>query len=85
MVGYMLPAVLVGIPLGAWLIRKLEAETFRRICMGFDTLIVGFGLSRSLQELNWVSGPAAFLVLAVAFALNIVLLIRFFKERWALN
>src|SRR6201994_4751303 len=33
---------LVGIPLGAYLIRHLDAETFRRICMSFDAWVVGF-------------------------------------------
>jgi uncharacterized membrane protein YfcA len=28
-----IPCVVVGIPLGAYLIRRLDAETFRRICM----------------------------------------------------
>src|SRR6266498_563141 len=30
------PSVLVGIPLGAYLIRRLDAEMFRRICMSFE-------------------------------------------------
>ncbi|MEK6603154.1 MAG: sulfite exporter TauE/SafE family protein, partial [Nitrospirota bacterium] len=38
-----IPGVLVGIPLGAYLIRRLDAETFRRICMSFDAWVVGFG------------------------------------------
>ena len=41
-----IPCVVVGIPLGAYLIRRLDAETFRRICMSFDAWVVGFGLSR---------------------------------------
>src|SRR6516225_78358 len=47
-----IPCVVVGIPLGAYLIRRLDAETFRRICMSFDAWVVGFGLSRVLIELN---------------------------------
>src|SRR5207245_10706443 len=43
-----IPIVLVGIPLGAYVIRQLDAETFRRICMSFDAWVVGFGLSRVL-------------------------------------
>src|SRR5215831_19981361 len=31
-----IPSVLVGVPLGAYVIRRLDAETFRRICMSFD-------------------------------------------------
>src|SRR5215469_1484416 len=43
-----IPSVVIGIPLGAYLIRRLDAETFRRICMSFDAWVVGFGLSRVL-------------------------------------
>jgi uncharacterized membrane protein YfcA len=52
-----MPSVAVGIPLGAYVIRKLDAETFRRICMSFDAWIVGFGLSRVLIELNLIKSP----------------------------
>src|SRR5678815_725711 len=38
-----IPTVAVGIPLGAYVIRRLDAETFRRICMSFDAWVVGFG------------------------------------------
>jgi len=41
-----IPCVAVGIPLGAYFIRRMDAETFRRICMSFDAWVVGFGLSR---------------------------------------
>src|SRR5712672_3353711 len=46
------PGVLVGIPLGAYVIRRLDAEAFRRVCMSFDIWVVGFGLSRVLVELK---------------------------------
>src|SRR5207247_801681 len=42
--------VLVGMLLGAYLIRRLDAETFRRICMSFDAWVVGFGLSRVVVD-----------------------------------
>ena len=53
------PCVLIGIPLGAFAIRRLDAETFRRICMSFDAWIVGFGLSRVLIELALVPGAVS--------------------------
>jgi uncharacterized membrane protein YfcA len=37
---YIIPKVLPGIPLGSYLIRLMDPESFRRICMTFDTLIV---------------------------------------------
>jgi uncharacterized membrane protein YfcA len=47
---YIVPSVIIGIPFGTYLIRLMDPETFRRICMAFDGLIVGFGLSRVLGE-----------------------------------
>ncbi len=73
------PSVLVGIPLGAYLIRRLDAETFRRICMSFDTWVVGFGLSRVLIELKLMESPWAYSVMAVAILVDCYLLYVFFK------
>ena len=52
-----IPTVAVGIPLGAYFIRRVDAETFRRICMSFDAWVVGFGLSRVLIELDLMESP----------------------------
>ena len=72
------PSVLVGIPLGAYLIRRLDAETFRRICMSFDAWVVGFGLSRVLIDLKLMESPWAYSVMAVAILLDTYLLYIFF-------
>ena len=53
------PQVRPELPLGAWLIRRIDAETFRRLCMSFDAWVVGFGLSTLLRALHIVEGPAA--------------------------
>lgn len=76
-----IPSVLVGIPLGAYLIRQLDAETFRRICMSFDAWLVGFGLSRVLIELKLVESPRAYAVMAVAILVDAYLLYVFFRRR----
>jgi uncharacterized membrane protein YfcA len=75
------PSVLVGIPLGAFVIRRLDAETFRRICMSFDAWVVGFGLSRVLIELNLVGNPWAYSVMAVTILIDTYLLFTFFAMR----
>jgi uncharacterized protein len=74
-----LPSVLIGVPIGAALIRQMKVETFRRICMSFDAWIVGFGVSTVLQDINVVQGPAAYLFLAAVIAVDAVLLYRFFS------
>lgn len=73
-----LPSVLIGVPIGAALIRQMKVETFRRICMSFDAWIVGFGVSTVLQNINVVQGPAAYLFLAAVIVIDGVLLYRFF-------
>src|SRR5436309_2658380 len=78
-----IPCVVVGVPLGAYLIRRLDAETFRRICMSFDAWVVGFGLSRVLIELDLVASPWAYGVMAVTILIDVVLLYVFFARRAA--
>jgi uncharacterized membrane protein YfcA len=77
------PSVMVGIPLGAYLIRRLEPETFRRICMSFDAWIVGFGFSRVLIDLHLMKSPSAYSVMAVAILIDAYLLYVFFTVQRA--
>jgi uncharacterized membrane protein YfcA len=78
---FIAPSVLIGVPLGAFLIRRLAAETFRRVCMSFDAWIVGFGFSRTLIELGVLGDPSAYMVLGTAAAVDLVLLYQFFARR----
>jgi uncharacterized membrane protein YfcA len=81
LVPLIVPSVVLGIPLGTFLIRRLDAETFRRICMSFDLYVVAFGLSRVLDELKLIAIPQAYGVLGLCFALDAWLLYVFFKKR----
>lgn len=72
------PSLLVGVPVGAWLIRRMRPETFRRICMSFDAWIVSFGIATVLRSLHLVDGPEAFLVPAAVLVIDAWLLRRFF-------
>ena len=75
------PPVLIGIPVGMFIVTKVAVETFRRVCMAFDAGIVGYGLSATLPTLfgiNWAVGDLLFV--AVLF-LDVRLLYRFFKGR----
>jgi uncharacterized membrane protein YfcA len=78
---WIVPSVLVGIPLGAYVIRRMDAETFRRICMSFDVWVVGFGLSRALMSVKLVQSPMAYSAMAAAVVLDLYLLFAFFKSR----
>jgi uncharacterized membrane protein YfcA len=74
------PSVLIGVPLGAFLVGSIAVETFRRVCMSFDAWVVGFGLSRTLIDLGVIGDPAAYGVLAAAVAIDAVLLYQFFSK-----
>jgi uncharacterized protein len=73
--------MLAGIPLGAYAIRRLDAETFRRLCMSFDAWVVGFGLSRVLIELDLVVSPQAYGFMAATILIDLWLLYLFFRNR----
>src|SRR5204862_5088260 len=65
----MVPSLIVGVPLGAWVIRRVDAETFRRVCMSFDAWVVGFGISTLLRVVHLVDGPQAYAVLAAVVSI----------------
>ena len=73
--------MLLGIPLGAYVIRRLDPETFRRICMSFDVWVVGFGLSRVLIDLKLIQSPWAYTLMAIAIVIDIYLLYIFFTTQ----
>ena len=77
----LVPSAAVGIPLGAYVIRHLNAETFRRICMSFDAWVVGFGLSRVLIDLSLMGSPWAYSVMVATILTDIYLLYVFFKAQ----
>jgi uncharacterized membrane protein YfcA len=77
--------VLVGIPLGAFAIRRLDPETFRRVCMSFDVWIVGFGLSKVLIDLKLAQAPGAYSVMLAAVLVDAALLYLFFAKNVSLR
>jgi len=80
LIPWIVPSILLGVPVGAYVIRRVGHETFRRVCMSFDAWVVAFGLSRLLQELAIVRSNASYLVMAVVGAIDIWLLYRFFSN-----
>ena len=78
---YIIPSIIIGIPLGTYIIHLMDPETFRRICMAFDGLVVGFGLSRVLRELDLASPMTTYGILSIVILINGYLLFRFFRDR----
>ncbi len=75
-----LPSILIGVPIGAWLIRRLDAETFRRVCMSFDAWVVAFGIATLLRQLAHLPGRYAVGVIVAVAVIDGVLLYRYFSR-----
>jgi hypothetical protein len=80
LIPWIVPSIVVGVPIGGFIIQRVRVETFRRICMSFDAYVVAFGISRLLGELHLVETAAAYLVLVAVSALDTWLLYRFFSR-----
>lgn len=80
LIPWIVPSIVIGVPIGAFIIQHVRVETFRRICMSFDAYVVGFGLSRLLGELRLVETAAAYLVLVAVGGIDTWLLYRFFSR-----
>jgi uncharacterized protein len=78
--GAIAPVILVGLPLGASLIRHLSPEKFRRVCMSFDVWIVGFGLARAMVALGIGEAVMAWGLMLAAVALDARFLFVFFRR-----
>jgi uncharacterized membrane protein YfcA len=76
-----LPSILIGVPIGGWLIHRVNHETFRRVCMGFDAAVVAFGISTLLNSLGLLPGPGAYLLVVVVVAIDTVLLRRYLAKQ----
>jgi uncharacterized protein len=78
LIPWIVPSIAVGVPLGAFIIRRAPVDLFRRVCLSFDAWVVGFGLSWLLNQLHLVDGPAAYLVMVFVVLLD-RWMYRFFK------
>ncbi len=80
-----LPGVLLGVPLGSFLIKRANSETFRRFCMSYDAWIIGFGLSRVLIVLQLLATPVAYGVWLSIAAIDAYLLYVYFRRNQAIT
>ena len=76
--GLMLIPMIIGVPLGAFTVKRVGVEVFRRICMSFDAWIVSYGLSKVLGDIGFVTGDFAYSIFAITIVIDLVLLYRFF-------
>ncbi len=76
---WLVPGVLIGFPLGHWLVRHVGIETFRRVCMSFDAYLVSFGLARTLT-IAGVAPVIAYQVMVLTALVDGKLLWSYFKS-----
>lgn len=68
LVPFLLVPVLIGVPLGGWLISRVSRDMFTRFVMAMDGLVVSFGLSQVFVKLRWVGSTASYLLFVVLAA-----------------
>lgn len=76
-----LPSVVIGVPLGAFLFGRIHAETFRRLCMSYDAWIVSYGFSRVLIALQLIVSAGAYSVWLAVVLTDAYLLYLYFSRR----
>ncbi|HXQ92897.1 MAG TPA: sulfite exporter TauE/SafE family protein, partial [Nitrososphaerales archaeon] len=73
--------VLLGIPLGMLVVRKIAIETFRRFTMAFDAGVVSFGLAQVFMALFGLTTYVAYSFWGLVLAIDALLLYKYIKNR----
>ncbi|HTP54850.1 MAG TPA: sulfite exporter TauE/SafE family protein [Thermoplasmata archaeon] len=68
LIPYLLVPVVVGVPVGTWLLGRVSRDTFTRFVMAMDGLVVSFGLSTVMVKLKWISSTVGDLIFGLAAA-----------------
>jgi hypothetical protein len=76
-----LPSLMLGFPLGAWVMSRVPADVFRRVCISLDAWLVAFGLTMLLRGIVGLRAPAAYGLLLLVIAVDGLLFWRFATTR----
>lgn len=76
--GILFLPMIFGLPLGAFIVKRVDVESFRRVCISFDAWIVGYGLSRVLADAGILIGEVAYAIFATVIMIDGALLYNFF-------
>jgi uncharacterized membrane protein YfcA len=79
--GTLTPSLVLGLPVGILLLRRVDAESFRRLSMAASAAIIAFGLARALQEATSLPSLVTYGGAFVVLAFEGYLLQRFFTGR----
>jgi uncharacterized membrane protein YfcA len=58
LIPYLLIPVIVGVPIGTWIMTRVSRDMFTRAVMAMDGTVVSFGLSQVIIKLKWVGTTA---------------------------
>jgi uncharacterized membrane protein YfcA len=75
-----IPCVLIAMPLGSFLIGKLNAFSFRRICISIDSWLIAYGLFRVLWAANIAPPGVVFALPTSILLIDFITCIRFFRN-----
>jgi uncharacterized membrane protein YfcA len=70
---FLLLPVLIGVPVGTWLLGRVSRDAFTRFVMAMDGLVVSFGLSQVIVKLKWVGATLSDLVFVVLAVIVVAL------------
>jgi uncharacterized protein len=73
LIPFLLIPVLVGVPVGTWLVGRVSRDVFTRFVMAMDGLVVSFGLSQVIVKLKWVGSTLSDLILGALAAVVVAL------------
>jgi uncharacterized protein len=59
LIPFLLIPVVIGVPLGTWLVGRVSRDAFTRLVMAMDGLVVSFGLTQVLPKLKWVGSTVS--------------------------
>jgi uncharacterized protein len=71
LIPFLLVPVIIGVPIGTWIMTRISRDMFTRAVMAMDGIVVSFGLSQVIIKLKWVStsvGDAIFGLLVASVA-----------------
>ena len=73
LIPFLLIPVIIGVPLGTWVMRRVSRDVFTRFVMAMDGLVVSFGLSQVVIKLKWVGSTVGDLLFAALAAVIVAL------------
>jgi uncharacterized protein len=73
LIPFLLVPVIIGVPLGTWLMGRVSRDVFTRFVMAMDGLVVSFGLSQVIIKLKWVGTTIGDVLFGVLAAIVIAL------------